>query len=291
MFEIALEQNQYKTYSLVNKVTHSSMTIIPERGGIVTSWVVNGQEVFYLDQERFKNAALSVRGGIPLLFPICGNLPNDTYAYQAQTYQLKQHGFGRTSPWDVTHQSTLENEARLTITLKSNEATQAVYPFEFALDYTYVLKDNVLELHQRHTNLSDRPMPFSTGIHPYFSVQDKSKLTFDIPANQYQIKGAAERHSFDGSFDFSQDEIDFSFVELQGTTSTVIDNGSNRKLTLEFDSKYSTLVFWTLADKAFYCLEPWTGPRNAINTGKDLLTIAPGKTVETKVIMRIDSLA
>lgn len=290
MFEIVIEQQQYKTYTLVDKAAHSSLVVVPERGGIIISWTVQGDEIFYLDQERFKDPSLSVRGGIPLLFPICGNLPGDTYSYQDQTYTLKQHGFGRTSPWEVTHQSTTDNEASLTVTLKSNEATQAVYPFEFVLDYTYVLKGKVLELQQRHTNLSQVPMPFSTGIHPYFAVQDKSQLVFDIPSTQYQVKGNPEIHSFGGEFDFSQEEIDFAFVDLAGTSSSVVDRSGDRKLTIEFDQHYATLVFWTVAGKDFYCLEPWTGPRNAINTGNHLITVAPGETVETKITMTIDSL-
>ncbi|MEO1561173.1 MAG: aldose epimerase, partial [Cyanobacteria bacterium J06632_19] len=28
----------------------------------------------------------------------------------------------------------------------------------------------------------------------------------------------------------------------------------------------------------FYCLEPWSGPRNAINTGEHLTVIDPGST-------------
>ena len=290
MFEIAIEQQQYKTYTIVDNATQSSLAVVPERGGIITSWIVQGHELFYLDEERFKDPSLSVRGGIPLLFPICGNLPDDVYSVQNQAYQLKQHGFGRTSPWEVTHQSTTENEASLTLTLKSNEATRAVYPFEFVLEYTYVMKGNVLKLQQRHTNLSEVPMPFSTGIHPYFAVQDKARLDIDIPSTQYQIKSNPECHSFEGSFDFSQEEIDFAFVDLTGTTSSVIDRTTDRKLTLEFDDYYSTLVFWAVAGKDFYCLEPWTGPRNAINTGNHLITVAPGETVETHITMTVENL-
>jgi len=36
--------------------------------------------------------------------------------------------------------------------------------------------------------------------------------------------------------------------------------GHGLKLTLEYDDHYSTLVFWTVKGKDFYCLEPWAPP-------------------------------
>ena len=115
MSAIAIEQQQYKTYVLSDGNSH--VAVVPERGGIVTSWQIQGQEIFYMDTERFKDPTLSVRGGIPLLFPICGNLPEDTYTLNSQTYKLQQHGFARNLPWVATEQST-ENGASVTVSLR-----------------------------------------------------------------------------------------------------------------------------------------------------------------------------
>ncbi len=280
MSTITTENQQYLTYILTDG--DSQVAVVPERGGIVTSWKVNGNEVFYLDAERFKDPSLSVRGGIPLLFPICGNLVDDTYTLKGKTYKLKQHGFARTMPWTVTQQST-EAGASITISLKSNDDTRADYPFDFQLDYIYTLKGNTLEQRFRHTNLSDQPMPFSTGTHPYFAVADKTKLSFEIPSSEYQIKGAPEVFGFNGLFDFDQEEIDFAFINLTGQTASVKNEDST--MTISYDEHYPTLVFWTVKGKDFYCLEPWSGPRNAMNTGNALITVAPQDTVETVISM------
>ncbi len=284
MATVTVEEQQYKTYILSDEASQSQVSVVPERGGIVTSWQVQGQEMFYLETERFKDPTLSVRGGIPILFPICGNLAEDSYTLDGKTYQLVQHGFARSLPWAATQHST-DNGASVTVTLKSDAATLADYPFNFELNYIYTLKGNTLELRQRHTNLSDTPMPFSTGIHPYFAVADKSKLTIELPSSQYQLKGDATVHPFGGSFDFDQEEIDFSFIDLTGQAATIIDGDRQLKLTVGFDAHYSTLLFWTVKGKDFYCLEPWTGPRNAMNTGDHLLTVAPGDTIETVITM------
>ena len=51
------------------------LRIVPERGGLVTGWRSGGREILYFDAVRFADPKASVRGGIPILFPICGGLP------------------------------------------------------------------------------------------------------------------------------------------------------------------------------------------------------------------------
>lgn len=286
MFAIALQEQQYKTYVLSDEAAQSQLEVVPERGGIVTSWRVQGQEIFYLDAERFTHPDLTVRGGIPILFPICGNLPDNTYIYKGQQYTLKQHGFARESPWEVT-ESVTEDLASLTLVLNSNDSTRAVYPFDFQVAFTYQLLGNTLELRQRYTNHSTEPMPFSTGLHPYFAVSDKTQLKFEIPGSQYKEQRTQETHSFSGEFDFNLDEIDAAFRQLSDRSATVTDSSRQLQLQLSWDDAYSTLVFWTVKGKDFYCLEPWTAPRNALNTGDDLIQLAPGSSCETLVRMTV----
>lgn len=282
MFAIATEQRQYKTYILSDLDASTRLEVVPERGGIITSWQLQGQELLYLDVERFTHPEMTVRGGIPILFPICGNLPNNTYTHQGQTYTLKQHGFARDLPWEVTDQST-QTAAAITLTLTSQEQTRQVYPFDFQLAFTYQLQGSSLTLKQQYTNLSDEPMPFSTGFHPYFQVADKQRLQFEIPATQLKNQIDQTVHPFSNQFDFELDEIDAAFRPLTQQSAQAIDQQQRIALTLDYDSIYSTLVFWTVKGKDFYCLEPWSAPRNALNTGEDLIQLAPNTSLETLV--------
>jgi galactose mutarotase-like enzyme len=209
------------------------------------------------------------------LFPICGNLPDNIYTHNGQRYTLKQHGFARDLPWEVTQQET-QDKASLTVVLNSNEETKAVYPFDFQLAFTYQLQGHTLEVHQEYKNLSSKPMPFSAGFHPYFLCGDKNQLEVAIPSGRYQDNKTKEFHSFNGKFDFNQDEIDFAFGGLTSKSASVTDNSRKLKLTLDYDDIYTWLVFWTVKGKEFYCLEPWTATRNALNTGDNLTVLAPG---------------
>lgn len=282
MFAISRQQQQYTTYILSDASSQSQLEVVPERGGIITGWQVQGQEILYLDAERFANPSLSVRGGIPILFPLCGNLPDNTYTYKGQQYSLKQHGFARDLPWEVTEQIT-QDRVSLTLVLNSDRQTRAVYPFDFSLAFTYQIQGNVLEIRQRCTNLSSEPMPFSIGLHPYFFTLDKNQLQFDIPAGEYQDQRTGEIQLFKGNFDFDRDEIDVAFKQLGRQSASAIDNSRRLQLTLEYDDSYSTLVFWTVKGKDFYCLEPWSAPRNAFNTGEHLIRLAANTSWEALV--------
>ncbi len=285
MFAIARSSQQYETYILTDRDAQSQLEVVPERGGIITRWNLQSQDILYLDAERFKDPSLSVRGGIPILFPICGNLPDNTYTHQGEQYTLKQHGFARDLPWEVTDEVT-NDIVSLTLVLNSNDQTRAVYPFDFQLAFTYQLKGNTLEIRQRYTNYSTEPMPFSTGLHPYFYTSDKTQLEFEIPASEYQDQITKELHPFSGTFDLSRDELDLAFGQIAESSASVTDTGRRLKITVSYSDLYSTLVFWTVKGKDYYCLEPWSAPRNALNTGEHLTELAAGGSCEASV--RID---
>jgi galactose mutarotase-like enzyme len=295
MVILDINQSQYKTYILTDPIAQTRLEVVPERGGIITRWQVRGQDLLYLDSDRFANPSLSVRGGIPILFPICGNLPDNVYTHQGKTYTLKQHGFARDLPWTVSDLSEKSASDRLpqdgiTLTLKSNNQTYAVYPFDFELTFTYRLQGNALLIQQRYTNRSSEPMPFSTGLHPYFVVSDaaseKNQLQFDIPATQLTNQIDQTQHPFSGQFDFGQAEIDVVFRQVARQETSVTHPG--HRLTLSYDPIYTTLVFWTIKGKDYYCLEPWSAPRNALNSGEDLTWLKPGAMIETGVKLSVE---
>lgn len=283
MFTIALQQKQYKTYTLSDLEFNSSINVVPEKGGIITNWCINNQELLYFDSKSFENPELIVKGGIPILFPICGNLPNNIYEYNGNNYFLKQHGFAQEMPWEIIEKYT-QDRASITLALTSNRLTKTVYPFDFKLTFTYQLKGNSLEIFQVYTNLSNtQRMPFSTGLHPYFFAPNKYQLHFDIPSMQYVEAKTGTVHDNDGKFDLNQDEVDALFEKLTGLATTVYDRSRGLKILLSYTSPYSTMAFWTVKNQEFYCLEPWTAPPNSLNTGYRLVNLEPGSSCEMLV--------
>lgn len=259
-----------QTYTLSHDQAH--LEVVPGRGGIITRWQVAGQDLLYLDQERFADPSLSVRGGIPILFPICGNLPNNEFHHQGQVYFLKQHGFARDQAWEVNQQTANS----LTLSLSHHPATLSQYPFPFSLKLIYTLTANSLTLATTLHNPGPTDLPFSFGFHPYFQIANKSALELAIPATTVTDQKKQITTPFTGKFDWTAPELDLAFRPLAQPQAQMTNTATDTSLTLDFSPDYSTLVFWTIAGKDYVCVEPWTAPRNALNTGEDLLKVSPG---------------
>jgi galactose mutarotase-like enzyme len=287
VFAIAFRRQQYDTYILTDQAAQSRLEVVPDRGGIITSWQVQGRELLYMDTARFADPSLSVRGGIPILFPICGNLPDNTYTHNGQTYTLKQHGFARDLPWEVLDRVT-DDRVSIKLGLSSNDQTRAVYPFDFLLEFTYTLQGETLATHHRFTNRSSEVMPFSIGFHPYFLVPDKNQLRFEIPATEAKDQQTQEVLPFFNTFDFDRPEIDWAFPHLTSQIAQVADLSRHTRITLTYSNNLSTLVFWTLKGKNFYCLEPWSAGRNALNLGARLFYLEPGASLDTEMNLKVD---
>jgi len=288
MYSVNLEQRQYKTYILADSDSAAKVEIVPERGGIATLWSIANQDVFYLDRERFKSPDLSVRGGNPILFPLCGNLPENHYSVDGKSYEIKQHGFARELPWQVATQNTDDNGASLSLILESNQQTKQVYPFDFQLIFTYLLKGNSLKILQEYKNLDTKEMTFSAGFHPYFLCGNKNELEVVIPSQNYQDNKTKQVNAFNGKFDFELEEIDYAFSNLSTKSTSALDKDRRLKLTIEYDAFTTWLVFWTVKGKEFYCLEPWSATRNAFNTGDNLTILKPSQSHKATVEYRAE---
>ena len=73
IFNFTRKNEPYTHWEYINIEDKSRLRIVPERGGLITEWRCKGKEILYFDQERFLDKDKSVRGGIPILFPICGD--------------------------------------------------------------------------------------------------------------------------------------------------------------------------------------------------------------------------
>jgi galactose mutarotase-like enzyme len=285
-YQIIQSFDGFPLYELKETSTESSVVICPERGGIVTNCRLRGTELLYLDRDTFLNPEANIRGGIPVLFPIAGQLVNGQYEWNGQTYRMKNHGVARIYPWEVLETST-DGSASITLSLRSNAETLAAYPFEFELRFTYRLQDGVLSIEQRYANQSRQEMPMVSGFHPYFATEGKN-LAYRTDATRMLDYNDKKEKPFGGSLDLegmvesaallnaSKPEIRFPLSE-------------GRSVLLTYSEQFRYVVLWSVEGKPFVCVEPWTALNEALNDKNELLMVAPGTTLDLTMSIALES--
>ncbi len=264
------------TLELSDTEAKSTVTLAPGRGGIATRFRIGNREVFYMDDETLNDPSKNVRGGNPILFPSPGKLTDDAWSKDGQGGAMKQHGFARTMPWDTSLTSTGES-ASVTLRLTATDETLAVFPWQFVLDVTYSLKGNKLRIETRVTNESDTPMPFALGFHPYFAVPQTEKPGTRVEtAATAAYDNVAKKQVHITRFQLALPEVDLRLLNHGSGRSAL--QWADDRVTVEASKEFKTWVVWTIAGKDFVCLEPWTSPPDALNSGEALQTVAPGET-------------
>ncbi|MGI1803008.1 aldose 1-epimerase family protein [Limosilactobacillus reuteri] len=111
----------------------------------------------------------------PVLFPAIGRSNKDEYVLKGQTYSMPQHGFVADEDFTVSSQEP----NILTLSLRANDRTKEMYPFDFELKITFTLLSTGLSLSFNVINHSPEIMPFSLGSHPAFNAPINGVGTFD----------------------------------------------------------------------------------------------------------------
>ncbi|MDP4106545.1 MAG: aldose epimerase [Bacillota bacterium] len=278
----------FETHRLANSKKDTFMEVVPDRGGIITKFVVKDKPVFYLDQATLVDPNKNIRGGNPILFPICSYLKNDTYSLNGHPYTMKQHGFARNCAWNVAGVSAEEDSASITLELQDNEKTYAQYPFRFKLVYEYRLSGTTLSVNATYINQDEQPMPFYGGYHPYFQVEDKKQLEIEIPSQTFSE--SINNSIVQNRFNYEQDEINVFYRELSAQNCQITDPLLKRKIQVHFDPIYKYIVVWTLKGKDFLCVEPWMASTDALNSKEDLVYIQPGQEMKSHVAFEVEEL-
>jgi galactose mutarotase-like enzyme len=276
-YEINQIIDGYPIYELKDVHTDSLIRICPERGGIIIGCRLNGQELLYLDRETFLNPQENIRGGIPVLFPITGQLVDGQYEWAGQTYRMKNHGVARLLPWEVEATST-DGSAAITLALHSNAETLAAFPFDFELRFTYRLQNGVLSIEQQYVNRSKREMPMVAGFHPYFATEGKN-LTYGTDATTMLDYNDMRKKPFNGSLNLEDMVESSAFLDAHKPEIT-FPLSAGRKVRLTYSEEFRYVVLWSVEGKPFVCVEPWTALNEALNNKEGLLMVEPGEKLD-----------
>jgi galactose mutarotase-like enzyme len=282
-YEVRKHHDIYTLYTLSDSETDSSVTICPERGAIAVSCKLQGEELFYLDEATFIDPAANIRGGNPVLFPICGQLVEGQFEWEGAVYEMRNHGVARNRPWEVVSTSE-DGEASITVRLRSGEGTRIEYPFDFELLFTYALQKGQLQIRQSYHNLSGRSMPFYAGFHPYFRVAASKKLSYVTDATQYLDYNDNVVKPFEGSIEL--DGLKESIALLDAAKRDISfpgPAGTGDVIHLSYSDAFKYVVLWQVNGKPFICVEPWMALNSALNTREGLPLLEAGAKMELQL--------
>jgi galactose mutarotase-like enzyme len=247
----------------------------------------------------------------PLLFPIVGKLPEDTYLHNGQAHKLSQHGFARDQEFQLIH----EEAGNLVFQLMHNKATKALYPFEFELRVSYTLRGSVLTVgwHVRNPAAADQDLLFSIGAHPAFNCPLGSEggqfadyaFHFDHPVTlqRHLLRGGLRTGETAPVLD-QQATLPLSY-ELFADDALVFDHFDFTRITLQKADKTGPFVrmqfdgfpylgLWTKGPGAnFVCIEPWqgvaspVGPPQELRDKEGIMTLAPSQMFDCSYTIEI----
>ena len=257
----------------------------PKRGGLITNWLSDGKEILYFDEKRFIDTTKSIRGGMPILFPICGNLDIPNSLFGANYTQFMQHGFARDLHWQYCLN---DSKKSLCLFLNESQKTKKYYPFDFELRIEITLNINCLELEITVQNKTDIPMPINFGLHPYFNISDFKNIDFiENPVNcQNQ-----ERNTLSNTLnELKNINLGVDLLMYTLGKSAFRDKVLKRQVTLNHPYPFDLGVIWSDPPRRMICLEPWTSPRNSFVDGFRNIMIPSKNSQKFNASIQIKSL-
>jgi galactose mutarotase-like enzyme len=184
------------------------------------------------------------------------------------TYQLVQGH-------DFFH---LWKEHGVQLQMGDTEETLKSFPFRFLLTMEVRLAPAALEIGTTITNRSAAPMPFSFGLHPYFNLSSLDGVRFEgLPAECLNHLTMAPASTAE-QMEHLASGIDL-LVRPNGPV-RLVDEAAGATLELQLSHPFDLVVLWTEPPRPMVCIEPWSGPRQALLSGDRRIELAPGASTE-----------
>lgn len=253
--------------------------VSPSSGGRLTSLVVDGMEHMYVNKELLLEGSVE-GGGNPILFPICSGLKNGKYKVHGKEYSMPNHGFVYNKLWNV---DAVEDDS-VTLSIKWDDDSLKMYPFKFKVELIYEVKEYGVYLTQRIYNYSDKEMPFYTGYHPFFIMNDLKSSELFIKSPKYidydnQIWYEPEYKENGALVKDLSTRMDDVHYDVEDECGIMLASGKTIKI--KYDDAMKNVVVWRPEDSDFLCVEPWMSDPDAMNKDSNgVVRIKPKESFE-----------
>jgi galactose mutarotase-like enzyme len=294
-------QNGFDVYTLATPDGSAQADVIPELGAAMSSLRLNGRELLYCQPWFWERTPERTRGGFPFLFPACGRLERqgqaETWYWKHRLYRMKIHGFAMRVPWTVTD---AEGRQALTLELRDTPETRGQYPFAFHVRLVFRVEPGRLLVEQSYANTGEVEMPYSAGFHPYFLTPEPGQGKEKTRVRFQAIRRLLYNERLTDLVDEAPPPVLPTAVTDPAVQETLTVAGSDNTTRLDLPggpticmravgerdpAMFPYVQLYTMPDRPFYCIEPWTGHPNVLNSVWGARRLAPG--AEERAVLRV----
>ncbi|MEB0055214.1 MULTISPECIES: D-hexose-6-phosphate mutarotase [unclassified Variovorax] len=173
--------------------------VVALHGAHLLSWTTaDGIERIYLSPAAQFDGKSAIRGGVPVCWPQFN-----------ERGPLPKHGFARNVLWEAVTEVPETKAGELTLVLRDNDATRALWPRTFDLRLGISLTPGSLRTTLVAINTDSAPWSFAAALHSYLHVDDiadarleglQNAKRWDSVRNERHVE-MTESLNFDAEFD------------------------------------------------------------------------------------------
>lgn len=228
----------------INLINKKTKLTLDSDGAYIEKFTYDKKDIFFPKFETEIKGKKKTRGGSHPCLPSFG---------PSEINDLKDHGYGRDSEWEVIEQT----DEKVILSLKGRCGYEGMESF-----ITYELGENGLFAEIKMANESDKDLPVAPGFHPYFKVGD----------------------------DFKVDGLDFGDFNLEDTyfldAREVSFKGKDYNINIVSDNFYKFAIWTDFLDN-YRCVEPCYNGKSFVKDGKPYILEA-GETFRASMDIKIE---
>ncbi len=228
----------------------------------------------------------AIRGGIPVCFPWFG--PHN------KEVSFPQHGFARTSMWEVKEVLTLEKgESLVSLQLKSSEKSKVYWSADFVAEMIFIIGSS-LTVTLKVTNPSSENISYTAALHSYFNLSGIENIKIAGLANtQYENQLDGKRYVQEEELLSVEAATTHHYFDTEADC-VIHDPYFNRSIRIAKEGSKCSTVWNPWAEtcaqmsdmpnegyETFVCLE-------TVNNINDKIELAPGESHETTAVISVE---
>jgi aldose 1-epimerase len=272
-------------------------TFVPGAGMVCSSLRHDGLELL---AQRSGVRAYAERGstmGVPLLYPWANRLAALAYPGPRGAVELARdnpllkfdgnglpiHGaIAGSLPWELLDDGGAQRRSLHARLPWQRPDLLAIFPFAHVLELRARIDAGTLAI-ETGVQAGAEPVPVSFGYHPYLTIPDVDRGTWQVQLaatrrlllDERMIPTGASGPFEDRRLALAHTDWDDAFTELSRPTIFAV-SGGGRRIELEFREGYPYAQVYATRGEQFICFEPMTAATNALIARNELPIVQPG---------------